>query len=162
MKHCTTGTGLVALSIAILGSTLIARFGTAEPAANAASSIAPARGLAAVAITQVTPTIVWYSWSADSGNGYYVLVRAWSNGRVEIKRINGSASVNSWCVAPNDPCSVGWVVVNDESQGYNAAADINFDSKVDGDDLGQLLAAWGDAPRHDIPPSDCPLNLVNP
>ena len=29
-------------------------------------------------------------------------------------------------------------------------------------DLAMLLGNWGDAPRHDIPPSDCPLNLINP
>jgi hypothetical protein len=32
----------------------------------------------------------------------------------------------------------------------------------DGADLSQLLADFGDAPRQDIPPSDCPLNLINP
>jgi F-type H+-transporting ATPase subunit a len=42
------------------------------------------------------------------------------------------------------------------------ASDINFDAKVDGADLGQLLADWGDAPRKDVPPSDCPLALINP
>jgi hypothetical protein len=41
-------------------------------------------------------------------------------------------------------------------------SDINFDEKVDGADLGQLLADWGDAPRQNIPPSDCPLALINP
>jgi hypothetical protein len=40
--------------------------------------------------------------------------------------------------------------------------DINLDAQVDGAGLGQLLADWGDAPRQDIPPSDCPLNLINP
>jgi len=33
---------------------------------------------------------------------------------------------------------------------------------VDGADLATMLADWGDAPRYDIPPSDCPLNLINP
>ena len=28
--------------------------------------------------------------------------------------------------------------------------------------LAMLLGNWGDAPRHDIPPSDCPLKLINP
>jgi hypothetical protein len=53
-------------------------------------------------------------------------------------------------------------VVSNPSQGLTYRSDINFDSKVDGADLGTLLADWGDAPRQDIPPSDCPLNLVNP
>jgi hypothetical protein len=28
--------------------------------------------------------------------------------------------------------------------------------------LATMLADWGDAPRYDIPPLDCPLNLINP
>jgi hypothetical protein len=55
-----------------------------------------------------------------------------------------------------------WTTISDQNSGYSAASDINFDSKVDGADLGQLLADWGDAPRQDIPPSDCPLALINP
>ncbi|MDE0889173.1 MAG: hypothetical protein OSA40_06910 [Phycisphaerales bacterium] len=42
----------------------------------------------------------------------------------------------------------------------NAVADINFDACVDAADLGLLVAAWGDAPRIDYPPSDCPLGLI--
>jgi hypothetical protein len=54
------------------------------------------------------------------------------------------------------------MLISDSNQGFNAASDINFDEKVDGADLGTLLADWGNAPRQNIPPSDCPLNLVNP
>ncbi len=32
----------------------------------------------------------------------------------------------------------------------------------DGAHLSQLLADWGNAPRQDIPLSDCPLALINP
>jgi hypothetical protein len=61
-----------------------------------------------------------------------------------------------------EPCVSTWYVISDPNSGYNAAADINFDSKVDGADLSQVLNDWGDSPRQDIPPSDCPLNLINP
>lgn len=152
MKNLATGTGLVALSAAILVSTIIMRYGPAEQAAHAAPPLAAAEAIAAAATAQVTPTIVWYGQSV-SGNSLQVC-RAWSNGRIEAKIFT---LVN---VCPTQVCN--WTVLNDSNQGYNAAADIDFDSKVDGNDLGQLLAAWGDAPRHDIPPSDCPLNLVNP
>ena len=54
------------------------------------------------------------------------------------------------------------MLISDSNQGFNAASDINFDEKVDGADLGQLLADWGNAPRQEIPPSDCPLALINP
>jgi hypothetical protein len=45
---------------------------------------------------------------------------------------------------------------------FRAASDANADEKVDGADLGMLLSNWGDAPRVPFPPSDCPLNLINP
>ena len=48
------------------------------------------------------------------------------------------------------------------SEGYRAAADINADEMVDGADLASVLGNWGDAPRVPFPPSDCPLNLINP
>jgi hypothetical protein len=55
-----------------------------------------------------------------------------------------------------------WVVVSNPAQGLTYRSDINFDSKVDGADLSQVLNDWGNAPRQDIPPSTCPLNLINP
>ena len=36
------------------------------------------------------------------------------------------------------------------------------DELVDGADLASVLSNWGDAPRVPFPPSDCPLNLINP
>jgi hypothetical protein len=37
--------------------------------------------------------------------------------------------------------------VTDPAQGLTFRSDINFDSKVDGADLGTLLADWGEAPH---------------
>ncbi len=31
---------------------------------------------------------------------------------------------------------------------------------VNAADIGLLVAAWGDAPRNPMPPSDCPLGLI--
>jgi hypothetical protein len=53
-------------------------------------------------------------------------------------------------------------VIASPTQGFKAASDINADQKVDGADLAMILGNWGDAPRVPIPPSDCPLNLINP
>jgi hypothetical protein len=55
-----------------------------------------------------------------------------------------------------------WFVGSSQVSCFTSCAGINFGSKVDGADLGTLLADGGEAPRHDIPPSTCPLNLVNP
>ncbi len=116
------------------------------------------------------PTIVWYGMvqnprfsvgnnSSCSGQcvqsyEYSVLARAWSDGTVEAKKL-----------CPGSTCqteigSGDWFTVATPNEGLNAAADINFDERVDAADLGQLLAAWGDAPRNDYPPSDCPLGLI--
>ena len=115
------------------------------------------------------PTIVWYGiaetveprirldwvtqWTVETTA--HVLYRAWSDGRIEAK----VASVGG-----NPACDFGscetWTVVSDPNQGLNAAADINFDERVDAADLGQIIAAWGAAPRNDYPPSDCPLGLI--
>jgi hypothetical protein len=87
---------------------------------------------------------------------YSVLVRAWSDGRVEAKKL-----------CPGNNCGSGisggaWFTVNDTNSGYRAAADLNADELVDGTDLALVLGNWGDAPRVPFPPSDCPLNLINP
>ena len=52
-------------------------------------------------------------------------------------------------------------MISSPTEGMNAAADITFDEVVDGEDLATLLASWGEAPRNPMPPSDCPLGLMN-
>jgi hypothetical protein len=155
MRNVSTGTGLVALSAAILGSTALIRFGPAEGTAHAGIAAA-AISAAVVAQTPTEPTIVWYGTSASGAYGFMRVVRAWSDGRIEAK----SFDVNGACPVPI--CNGTWSVISDPAQGLTYRSDINFDEKVDGADLGQLLADWGDAPRQDIPPSDCPLALINP
>jgi len=87
------------------------------------------------------------------------LYRAWSDGSVEAKATlisdAGICSGVQFCASP-------WRTIASPKQGFNAASDINFDSKVDGADLSQVLNDWGNAPRQDIVPSTCPLNLINP
>jgi|LauGreDrversion4_2_1035121.scaffolds.fasta_scaffold281732_1 hypothetical protein len=162
MKNVSTGTGLVALSAAILGATALIRFGPAEGTAHAGIPAAPiaAGAIAAAGSGQVTPTIVWYGSTglvqADMTTWKFVLIRAWSDGRVEARR--NYTSLSSCGIGPD----CGWYVINDHAQGLTYRSDINFDAKVDGADLGQLLADWGNAPRQDIPPSDCPLAVINP
>ena len=89
-------------------------------------------------------------------DSYAMLLRAWSDGKVEAKKI----CTGRFC-PPNDGFQSGtWEVVAFANEGLNARADINFDSQVNAEDLGIMLAAWGDAPRNDYPPSDCPLGLI--
>jgi hypothetical protein len=158
MKNVTTGLGLCVLGVGIASYPVLDHL---VPRADAGAPH-EAGAIVAVAAAQVEPTIVWYGTTAPSGAGccfYKVhLFRAWSDGRVEYKEFIYGWSAE--CSSPITTCD--WRVFSAANQGFNASSDINFDSKVDGADLGQLLTAWGDAPRQDIPPSDCPLNLINP
>ncbi len=104
----------------------------------------------------------WGQGDGYGGNDMLIL-RAWSNGMIEGRWIE-VYDVDPHCFGIRDAadCSNlrGWFVISSPNEGLNAAADINFDERVDAADLGQLLAAWGDAPRNDYPPSDCPLGLI--
>lgn len=159
MKNISTGTGLCVLGLCLASYPIIDRV---MPRAEAGATHVAAVVAAAAAQVPPEPTIVWYSWSANQNNEIYVLVRAWSDGKVEMRRVNGQAAGSTFCSNATSPCVGEWLVISDPNSGYNASADINFDSKVDGADLGQVLAMWGNAPRQDIPPSTCPLNLINP
>ena len=158
MKNLSTGFGLALLAGAIVTHTLVTNLAST---ANASAVTAAASAFSTAATAQTGPTIVWY------GTGSNSVLRAWSNGRVEGFYFDTIESPSAACTTPNNvvlrnrTCGT-WVVLADPANGLTYRSDINFDAKVDGADLGQLLADWGDAPRQDIPPSDCPLALINP
>jgi hypothetical protein len=153
MKNISTGTGLCVLGLCLASYPVLDRV---MPKADASATHAAA--VLAAATSQAGPTIVWYGM-CNIGE-WMIFGRAWSDGTLEMKR-NNSSSGGSWCT-DFQVCNSPWIVVSAPNQGFSASSDINFDEKVDGADLGQLLSAWGDAPRQDIPPSTCPLNLINP
>ena len=99
------------------------------------------------------PTIVWYGTIDAADSSRLGLFRAWSDGTIEGRRFSLSSG-----------CGFGfcgeWIVVSSPNEGLNAAADINHDEIVNAADIGLLVAAWGDAPRNPMPPSDCPLGLI--
>jgi hypothetical protein len=157
MKNISTGFGLCVLGLGIAAWPVLDRL---MPTANA-SAVTAAAAVTTAATAQTGPTIVWY------GTGNNSVLRAWSNGRVEGFYFDSIESQSAACTAPNNivlrnrTCGT-WIVLADPANGLTYRSDINFDEKVDGADLGQLLADWGNAPRQDIPPSDCPLALINP
>jgi len=169
MKNISTGTGLCVLGLCLASYPIIDRV---MPRAEAGATHVTSVVAAATAQNPPEPTIVWYgvtSSSTDangstSGSDLPVIIRAWSNGRIEANRGYIGRSQSGVCSWMGNACygQSQWVVVSDPNQGYTSSADVNFDSKVDGADLSQVLAMWGDAPRQDIPPSTCPLNLINP
>lgn len=176
MKNLSAGTGLCIAGLCVVAFPFAQKLASVDNQAHAGihASTTAAVSSASAATVQVTPTIVWYHAvpnpiaRAGSSNsvvysGHFWLLRGWSDGRVEARSVFASSSTLDTCSGSTTPPCIGeWVVISDPNQGYSAASDINFDSTVDGSDLGQLLADWGDAPRQDIPPSDCPLALINP
>jgi hypothetical protein len=174
MKNLSTGTGLCIAGLCAVAFPFAQKLANVDSEAHAGVQASAIAAVSSAATIQVTPTIVWYHAvsnpiaRAGSSNsvvysGHFWLLRGWSDGRVEARSVFASSSPLDWCSGSTTPPCIGeWVVISDPNQGYSAASDINFDSKVDGSDLGQLLASWGNAPRQDIPPSDCPLALINP
>jgi len=167
MSKITTGVGLCALALSIVAFPIIDR---ALPRAEATVPTAAVQAIASAAHAQAggEPTVVWYgvaamgySWTGSSCGSPCVtervvaVTRAWSDGRIEMRTVTIGPCGGISCTSP-------WETVSAMTQGYKAAADSNADEKVDGADLAAVLSNWGDAPRVPFPPSDCPLNLVNP
>ena len=150
---------LCGVGLCLIGGAMVMQSGSATHAASSLSAVASA--VASTASAQASPTIVWYGLT-QGASGYNstttqnsgVLARAWSNGLVEARTYYASG-----CGVA--PCG-GWITINDPVVGYRALSDANADERVDAADLTTLLSNWGDAPRVPFPPSDCPLNLINP
>jgi len=161
-KHSTNA----ALTLCGIGLCMIGIANLAQLATPAQASVAPtaATAIASAASAQAGPTVVWYGtyggMYASALNG--VILRAWSDGTVEMKKIGFYYTTGAEACSSSTPCSSPWLVISSPNAGYRAAADINADELVDGIDLASVLGNWGDAPRVPFPPSDCPLDLVNP
>ena len=169
MKNAATGIGLAILGIgiAVNGLNLNGNQANATTAAPVAFNAGPEE-----------PVIVWYQThylgAPEVANPptnprdireRLMLLRAWSDGRVEGRFVQFDTQSIYGCVAPPEegstcPPTQGWFVISSPNEGLNAAADINHDEIVNAADIGLLVAAWGDAPRNPMPPSDCPLGLI--
>ena len=150
MKNAGLTIGMVAigLGLASIGFNLNGNQANATTAAPVAFNAGPEE-----------PVIVWYGTSTDGMGydpGFPILLRAWSDGTVEAMQYVASRSS---CSAGISSCGT-WFVISSPNEGLNAAADINHDEIVNAADIGLLVAAWGDAPRNPMPPSDCPLGLI--
>jgi len=167
MKTISTGFGLCVAAAAALAYPFVSSL---VPSANASAVTAAAAAVSTAATAQGAPTIVWYGVCPPTAQGQLnwmgIVFRAWSDGRIEYRPFHpgamssGTAACNLYQGPGPGPC--GWQLFSDPAQGLTYRSDINFDEKVDGADLATLLTDWGNAPRQDIPPSDCPLALINP
>ena len=170
MKNISTGTGIALLAGAIVAYPIIDRV---MPRAEAGATHVAAVVAAATAQVPPEPTIVWYGTDTVSQSissqvwSCSTIWRAWSDGKVEAMVTRRQASgynqnpFDTWC-SDSGFCTSGWKIVSSPAQGLTYRSDVDFDSKVNGSDLAQVLNDWGDAPRQDILPSTCPLNLINP
>ena len=152
---------LCGVGLCMIGGALLMQGG--QQAQAAAGSMPAAAAVAATANAQAGPTVVWYGTSTgqiDTQVARHFLWRAWSDGTVELRYLK-YRFYNGVCHGIEEDCP-GWSVVSSPTAGFKAAADINADELVDGADLASVLGNWGDAPRVPFPPSDCPLNLINP
>ena len=151
---------LCGVGLCLIGGALLMQSGAQ---AHAAGGVMPAAAaLAGAANAQAGPTVVWYGTCAGSTSfNFHSLFRAWSDGTVELKRIDARDPGNDTC-SGLALCRSPWIVISSPTQGFKAASDINADERVDGADLASVLSNWGDAPRVPFPPSDCPLALINP
>ena len=146
MKNSGIAIGLVAIGAGLV--TIGLNMNGGGTAAHANAPMVQAGG----------PTIVWYG--TQEGN----ILRAWSDGTIEQRwtglTFNSSNPIP--CYPNSNACATAWFVIASPTQGLAASADINFDQRVDGADMALLLGYWGDAPRSPVPPSDCPLAMINP
>ena len=129
---------------------------------NNASQAYAAAGMEFVDRGPEEPTIVWYGMNKTNASSptdsiLITFARAWSDGTIEMRKWD---YYNCGSV---DPCgSADWQVVSDPNEGLAALSDINGDESVDVLDLLTVIDRWGPAPPNVIPPSDCPLAMINP
>ena len=152
---------LCGVGLCVIGAALMMQNGNSAHAAGG-MPLAAVAALSSATHAQAGPTVVWYGVSPGASASLYDRVyRAWSDGTIEMKRVKPYVDIDCYG-GPSPVCTSVWVLVASPTQGYRAAADINADELVDGADLASILGNWGDAPRVPFPPSDCPLNLINP
>jgi hypothetical protein len=160
MKNVSTGFGLCVAAAAALVYPFVSSLAPNANAVGIGTTAVSAVAAAATVQDPPAPTIVWYG-TGIANTGASLVYRAWSTGRVEVMAGNLAGVGNGVC-AWVASCFSGWQVISDPAQGLTFDADLNFDEAVDGVDLGMMLAKWGPAPRNPVPPSDCPLALINP
>ena len=111
------------------------------------------------------PVIVWYgTGTGQSGAqtepfvGYYHLLRAWSDGTVEAKKVNIRPNGNENACATSSSCD--WHIIS--SPQMACRTDINGDGEVELEDLLAVLSQWGDqATCPDTVQLQCGLGLPN-
>lgn len=170
---------LCGVGLCMIGGALMMQGGAQ---AHAGVAVMPSGALAVAGAVNAQaggePTVVWYGVGSDPSTYQRFsgppgvsttlmcdrIYRAWSDGTVEMKRVGYGNFSDIWpdLCGSGHACTSPWIVISSPTDGFRSAADINADEMVDGADLAMMLGSWGDASRVPFPPSDCPLNLMNP
>jgi hypothetical protein len=79
------------------------------------------------------------------------LLRAWSDGTIEMKKIATFGTSSGEACGSSTPCTSQWFVISSPTVGYRAHADLDADEAVGAADLAILHSSWGDAPRVSAP-----------
>ena len=171
---------LCGVGLCMIGGALMMQSGSAAHA-TAEMPLATTAAIASATHAQAGATVVWYGvgnsavFGGRCGNTEvseeYTIYRAWSDGRFEMRTAVRTLIATTYTCNPMAPdlrcadapvCLSPWITLSSPTEGFKAAADLNADELVDAVDLASILSNWGDAPRVPFPPSDCPLNLINP
>ena len=128
---------LCGVGLCTIGGGLMMQSGSAAHAGSM-----PLAAIAAATHTQAGPTIVWMGVTSDSGFGFTIYHRMWSDGRLETRLV--IRSFNFDC-GSSDLCTSDWVEVPPPAggNGFACRSDINGDRLVDGADLAFVLNSWG-------------------
>ncbi len=152
------GVGLITLS----GAIVFASIGGTAQASVGVGGAASAVASAAVAQKGGEPVVVWMGVSLYGEIGYdtgFRYHRLWSDGRLETRAITAFA-----CGDPTN-CSGGdWKEVPPPAggDGFACRTDINGDRVIDGVDLAEILAAWGNQGGCEPEPTYPCFNLTTP
>ncbi len=176
MKNLSTGTGLALLAGAIVAhpfATSIAPRASGDITSAAASAV----GGAATGV-QDERRVVSAGVRELSNNVIYAY-RIWSDNAIDVRPLsqlniafqnwpnscNGqSYNFYSWTNYTNIPechgsANDGWRTLDNGTAGFRALTDVNMNGNVDGEDLGLLLADWGEKQEDTPPPPiDCDIN----
>ncbi len=152
---------LCGVGLCVIGGAMFVQGGGAAQA-GATQPGGVANALVTSAVAQGTePTVVWYGVAPGSADLWPMLFRAWSDGTIESRFFDQVPSSTSDCGSQLYFCN-NWSLFSSPTQGTMAASDVDRSGQVDGADLGVVLGNWGATPQNPFPPSDCPLNLINP
>mgnify|MGYP002385046282 CR=1 FL=1 len=158
-----TGGGLVVLGLCILGYRLMQRPNEAQAKPMVAQAEPPRQ---VVWMTHFNERVS-NSGQAPSSTSTQLtswLVRAWSDGTVELRRFEHNwvwSTPGAPSYSDDGQYSMPWTVIPDTQFGMACRTDVNHDGTIDGADLAELLGAWGPANCEPVTNIQCPLNLLS-